>query len=199
MLPANFDVTKLFSRVVVTNRMVQQETTDHQIRAAPLRDRCPVRVQRGSICTQAPASITARDTPLPISADKSLEVLKFRANFQLILTAVVTVFGLLSLTLAAWVFTPSIPSDLEKVVRLFIVIVFSAALVLITGGYSNERFAPAFRLRAQTAAPCVSCETVAADSVGRILGPWRCADVVSVSHQSKPAPAWSRKRSASRT
>jgi hypothetical protein len=101
----------------------------------------------------APASVTVRDTQLPpaslagADAAQSFEALKFRANFQLLLTAIVTIFGFLSLALVAWVFRKSIPAEIEKVVRLFIVvIVVSAALILITGGYSNEQIAPAFGL-----------------------------------------------------
>ncbi len=102
----------------------------------------------------APAPITVRDTPLPTAttdqaapSSQTFETLKFRATFQLVLTGIVTVFGFLSLALIAWVFRPSITSDIERVIRLFIVvIVVSASLILITGGYSNEQIAPAFGL-----------------------------------------------------
>jgi len=119
---------------------------------------CPIGTLSYAQPTQVPAAITVRDTPLPseggasTGSDKAataqtFESLKFRANFQLILTAIVTLFGLLSLALVAWVFRPSIARDIERVVRLFIVvIVVAASLILITGGYSNDQIAPAFGL-----------------------------------------------------
>ncbi len=94
-----------------------------------------------------------QDTQIPsdpgaaIVADQSIEGLKFRANFQLILTGIVTAFGVLSLVLVALIFKPSILNDAEKIVRLIIVIiVVSASLILVTAGYSNRQIAPAFGL-----------------------------------------------------
>jgi hypothetical protein len=97
--------------------------------------------------------IHVQDTQIPsdpgvaIDAVQPNDALKFRANFQLILTGIVTVFGVLSLVLVALIFKQSIASEADKIVRLVIVvIVVSASLILITAGYSNQQIAPAFGL-----------------------------------------------------
>ena len=76
-----------------------------------------------------------------------MERLKLNADFQLELTILVTIFGIIGLIFVAMLFRSSIAADTEKIIRLVIVvIVVTASLILIAGGYSTNQTAPAFGL-----------------------------------------------------
>jgi hypothetical protein len=82
-----------------------------------------------------------------LDAVQSMDQLKLNADFQLKLTVLVTVFGIIGLIFVAVLFRSEIAADTEKIVRLVIVvIVVTASLILIAGGYSTDQTAPAFGL-----------------------------------------------------
>jgi len=86
-------------------------------------------------------------TPGSLAAAQSMDQLKLNADFQLKLTILVTVFGIIGLIFVAVLFRSEIAADTEKIVRLVIVvIVVTASLILIAGGYSTDQTAPAFGL-----------------------------------------------------
>jgi hypothetical protein len=103
---------------------------------------------------QSPPSLNGQDTPGPANptqastaAAPSMERLKLNADFQLELTILVTIFGIIGLIFVAMLFRSSIAADTEKIIRLVIVvIVVTASLILIAGGYSTDQTAPAFGL-----------------------------------------------------
>ena len=76
-----------------------------------------------------------------------MDQLKLNADFQLKLTILVAVFGIIGLIFVAMLFRSSVAADTEKIIRLVIVvIVVTASLILIAGGYSTDQTAPAFGL-----------------------------------------------------
>ena len=100
---------------------------------------------------QVPPSVGGDDTTNSpedsITPPSSLEQQKLQADFQLKLTVLVTVFGIIGLIFVAVVFRASVATDTEKIIRLVIVvIVVCASLILIAGGYSTNQTAPAFGL-----------------------------------------------------
>jgi hypothetical protein len=103
---------------------------------------------------QSPPSLSGQDTTnpanptqAPMTAAQSMDQLKLNANFQLELTVLVTAFGIIALIFVAVLFRSEIAADTEKIVRLVIVvIVVTASLILIAGGYSTDQTAPAFGL-----------------------------------------------------
>jgi hypothetical protein len=103
---------------------------------------------------QSPPSLNGQDTSSPANptqaatvAAPSMDQLKLNADFQLKLTVLVTVFGIIGLIFVAVLFRSEIAADTEKIVRLVIVvIVVTASLILIAGGYSTDQTAPAFGL-----------------------------------------------------
>jgi len=99
---------------------------------------------------QSPPSLSGQDATNPASptvAAPSMDQLKLNADFQLKLTILVTVFGIIGLIFVAVLFRSEIAADTEKIVRLVIVvIVVTASLILIAGGYSTDQTAPAFGL-----------------------------------------------------
>jgi len=89
----------------------------------------------------------ATETPGSLTAAQSMDQLRLNADFQLKLTILVTVFGIIGLIFVAVLFRSEIAADTEKIVRLVIVvIVVTASLILIAGGYSTDQTAPAFGL-----------------------------------------------------
>jgi quinol-cytochrome oxidoreductase complex cytochrome b subunit len=108
--------------------------------------------QTQALLGQSPASLDSQDTsatstPASLAAAPSMEELKLKADFQLKLTLLVSIFGIIGLIFVAWLFRSSVTADTEKIVRLVIVvIVVTASLILIAGGYSTNQTAPAFGL-----------------------------------------------------
>jgi hypothetical protein len=107
------------------------------------------------VLQQVPPGISVHDTQIPPDsasqpgppAAPSLDQLTLQANFQLKLTLIVTIFGIIGLIFVAVIFRSSVATDTEKIVRLVIVvIVVCASLILISGGYSTDQIAPAFGL-----------------------------------------------------
>jgi len=101
---------------------------------------------------QTPPSVGGQDTTDPANPaatvpGPSMDQLKLNADFQLKLTILVTIFGIIGLIFVAVLFRSEIAADTEKIVRLVIVvIVVTASLILIAGGYSTDQTAPAFGL-----------------------------------------------------
>jgi hypothetical protein len=101
---------------------------------------------------QSPPSLNGQQAPSPESPSlanpaQSMDQLKLNADFQLKLTVLVTIFGIIGLIFVAMLFRSSIAADTEKIIRLVIVvIVVTASLILIAGGYSTDQTAPAFGL-----------------------------------------------------
>jgi hypothetical protein len=96
--------------------------------------------------SQAPRALA--QTPPAINGQAlSMEQLTLQAKFQLELTILVTIFGIIGLIFVAMLFRSTIAADTDKIVRLIIVvIVVTASLILISGGYSTDQTAPAFGL-----------------------------------------------------
>jgi hypothetical protein len=91
----------------------------------------------------SPSSASHQDSTTPATMEQK----KLYADFQLKLTILVTVFGIIGLIFVAMLFRSAIAADTEKIVRLVIVvIVVTASLILIAGGYSTDQTAPAFGL-----------------------------------------------------
>jgi hypothetical protein len=101
---------------------------------------------------QTPPSVGGQDktdpaNPAATVPGPSMDQLRLNADFQLKLTILVTVFGIIGLIFVAVLFRSEIAADTEKIVRLVIVvIVVTASLILIAGGYSTDQTAPAFGL-----------------------------------------------------
>jgi hypothetical protein len=100
---------------------------------------------------QTPPALDGQDTnpanPASPVAAPSMDQLKLNADFQLKLTILVAVFGIIGLIFVAMLFRSSVAADTEKIIRLVIVvIVVTASLILIAGGYSTDQTAPAFGL-----------------------------------------------------
>ena len=101
---------------------------------------------------QVPPNLGGNDTEIPQIQPRQWPLHRwtnrsFNADFQLKLTILVTVFGIIGLIFVAWVFRSAVATDTEKIVRLVIVvIVVCASLILIAGGYSTNQTAPAFGL-----------------------------------------------------
>jgi hypothetical protein len=103
---------------------------------------------------QTPPILNGQDTSNPANSTEastmaapSMEQLKLNASFQLKLTILVAVFGIIGLIFVALLFRSSVAADTEKIIRLVIVvIVVTASLILIAGGYSTDQTAPAFGL-----------------------------------------------------
>jgi hypothetical protein len=104
----------------------------------------------GSVAYAEPAQVPhplLGQSPPMLDAAQSMDQLKLNADFQLKLTILVTVFGIIGLIFVAVLFRSEIAADTEKIVRLVIVvIVVTASLILIAGGYSTDQTAPAFGL-----------------------------------------------------
>ena len=109
---------------------------------------------RQSVLMQSPPVIDDQDQPAttganqnPLTGAQRMELSKLNADFQLKLTLLVSIFGIIGLIFVAWLFRSSVTADTEKIVRLVIVvIVVTASLILIAGGYSTDQTAPAFGL-----------------------------------------------------
>jgi hypothetical protein len=101
---------------------------------------------------QTPPDLSGQDPSNPSNpaspvAAPSMDQLKLNADFQLKLTILVAVFGIIGLIFVAMLFRSSVAADTEKIIRLVIVvIVVTASLILIAGGYSTDQTAPAFGL-----------------------------------------------------
>jgi hypothetical protein len=109
---------------------------------------------RQSLLTQSPPVLDDQDQSTttganqnPLTGAQRMELSKLNADFQLKLTVLVSIFGIIGLIFVAWLFRSSVTADTEKIVRLVIVvIVVTASLILIAGGYSTDQTAPAFGL-----------------------------------------------------
>jgi hypothetical protein len=96
---------------------------------------------------QVPHPMLGQEPPALTNPALSMDQLKLNADFQLKLTVLVTIFGIIGLIFVAVLFRSEIAADTEKIVRLVIVvIVVTASLILIAGGYSTDQTAPAFGL-----------------------------------------------------
>jgi hypothetical protein len=112
----------------------------------PLRQTPPALSGSDPPLGQTPPAISDTDTD-NTTAGQSMDLYKLKANFQLKLTLIVAVFGIIGLIFVAWIFRSAITADTERIVRLVIVvIVVTASLILIAGGYSTDQTAPAFGL-----------------------------------------------------
>ena len=102
---------------------------------------------RQSLLTQSPPVLDDQDQSTttganqnPLTGAQRIELSKLNADFQLKLTVLVSIFGIIGLIFVAWLFRSSVTADTEKIVRLVIVvIVVTASLILIAGGYSTDQ------------------------------------------------------------